>query len=229
VGLRGLRHYRASGAGAVPRDAFAAGLAQGGPRLHRHIPDDEDFRLFTLPTTRKGTAQVHPRLGVKIHSLCYWSDAFLDPELAGTQVPVRYDPFDAGLAYAFVKQRWVRCISEHHARLACRSEREIQFATAELRRRHQRHGQRLSITARTLADFLASLEAEEALLEQRLQDAALKDVLAGAERERVRDPQPAPASALACPEGLRDSQAPGWTSGAAPAGAGAALRIYEDY
>ncbi len=51
------------------------------------------------------------------------------------------------------------------------------MASAELRRRQQRHGQDLQITARQLADFLASLEAEEVVLEQRLRDAESRGVL----------------------------------------------------
>jgi transposase InsO family protein len=163
--------------GQSPREAFADGLQQSGQRPQRRIAYDEDFRLLTLPTTAKGTAKLQPRLGVKIHHLYYWADAFVAPEVEGTPVPVRYDPFDAGLAYAFVQGRWVRCISEHHARFAGRSEREIQLASAELRRRQQRHGQHLRVTARALADFLASLDAEEVLLEQRLRDAEARHAL----------------------------------------------------
>jgi transposase InsO family protein len=163
--------------GQSPREAFAGGLAQGGRRAHRLIPYDEDFCLFTLPTTRKGTAKVVPRLGVQINYLCYWSDAFLDAEVEESQVPVRYDPLDAGTAYAFVKGRWVRCISQHYARFTGRSEREMMLATAELRRQHQGRSQRFTVTARRLANFLASLEAEEVLLEQRLRDAEARDVL----------------------------------------------------
>jgi transposase InsO family protein len=163
--------------GTSPREAVAAGLLVGGQRPQRLIPYDEDFRMLTLPTTPKGTAKLQPRLGVKVNHLYYWSDAFVDPELEGTQLPVRYDPFDAGLAYAFAKGRWVRCVSEHHARFAGRSEREILLASAELRRRRQRHGQQLALTARALADFLASLDAEEVLLQQRLRDAEVADVV----------------------------------------------------
>jgi putative transposase len=164
--------------GQSPREAFVSGLAQSGRRTHRLIPYDEDFRLATLPTNKKGTAKIMPRLGVKIRYIFYWSDAFLDAEVEETRVPVRYDPLDAGTAYAFVKGRWVRCISEHYARFAGRSEREVMLATAELRRRNQCHSQRFSITARKLAQFLSSVEAEEALLEQRLRDAEARDVLA---------------------------------------------------
>src|SRR5260370_35947566 len=124
--------------------------------------------MLSLPTRQGGTAKLQPGRGVKLHYVYYWSDGFVDPEAEGTQLPVRYDPFDAGVAYAFVKKRWVRCISEHYARFARGSEREIQVATTELRRRQQLHGQRLPITARLLADFLASLEADEVELEQRL-------------------------------------------------------------
>ncbi len=207
--------------GQAPREAFAAGLLRGGLRPQRRIADDEDFRLLTLPSTPKGTAKLQPRLGVKLHHLYYWSDAFLDPAVEGTQLPVRYDPFDAGLAYAFVKGRWVRCLSEHHARFAGRSEREIRLASAELRRRHQRHGRQLPITARKLADFLASLEAEEVLLEQRRRDAAAGDVL----RSAATGPA---AEAAPLAEG-RDGREPGAETAGDPAAGDPAPVVYEEY
>ena len=163
--------------GQSPHEAFAMGIAQGGQRPQRFIAYDETFRMLTLPTTRKGTAKIMPHMGVKINSLFYWSDAFLNPEVEKTQVPVRYDPFNAGAAYAFIKGYWVQCLSEHYAIFAGRSEREIQLATAELRKRNQLHGQQFTLTARKLADFLSSLEAEELLLEQRLRDTEAREIL----------------------------------------------------
>jgi putative transposase len=173
------------GLGQSPREAFAMGVAQGGQRLQRLIPYDETFRMLTLPTTRKGTAKVMPHLGIKINALYYWSDALLDPEVAKTQVPVRYDPFDAGTVYAFIKGRWVQCISEHYAIFAGRSEREIQLATTELRKRDQLHSQQFTLTARKLADFLTSLEAEELLLQQRLRDTEAREVCASNKEQLV--------------------------------------------
>lgn len=164
--------------GQTPQEAFSMGMVQGGQRPQRLIPYDETFRMLTLPTTRKGMAKIMPHLGIKINSLCYWSDALLNPEMEKTQVPVRYDPFDAGVAYAFIKGRWVQCFSEHYAIFVGRSEREIQLATIELRKRNQLHGQQFTITARKLADFLTSLEAEELLLEQRLKDVEAREMLA---------------------------------------------------
>jgi len=171
--------------GQSPKEAFAMGMAQGGQRLQRLISYDETFCMLTLPTTRKGTAKVLPHLGVKINALCYWSDALLDPEVEKTQVPVRYDPFDAGVAYAFIKGRWAQCLSEHYSIFAGRSEREIQLATAELRKQDQLHGQQFTITARKLADFLTSLEAEELLLQQRLRDTEARGMLTANQEQPV--------------------------------------------
>ena len=115
-----------------PREAFKAGLLLGGERLQRTIRYDEQFTYLSLATTRKGTAKVEPGRGVKIHFLYYWSKAFQAREVEGTQVPVRYDPFDIGTAYAYVHGRWVKCLSEYHLQLRGHSERELQLASAEL-------------------------------------------------------------------------------------------------
>jgi putative transposase len=154
--------------GQSPRDAFQAGLAHGGTRLHRTITYNDEFVVLTLPTTPKGTARVMPSCGVKIHYIYYWCEAFR--QIEGAEVPVRYDPFDAGTAYAFVRKQWLQCHSDCYGTLKGRSEREIMLATAELRRRRQNHSADFHITARRLAEFLQSVEAEEALLTQRLRD-----------------------------------------------------------
>jgi putative transposase len=173
--------------GQSPREAFAMGLAQSGQRLHRLIPFDQDFQMFTLPTTRKGTAMVQPNVGVRINYIYYWTDAFRDPRVEKTQVPVRYDPFDAGTAYAFVKDRWLGCVSEYYTYFKGRSEREVMLAVAELRQRNLHHGRQFTVTARRLAEFIASLEAEEALLEQRLRDAEGRQVLAMTRDKQARE------------------------------------------
>jgi putative transposase len=157
--------------GQSPREAFNRGMDIGGLRLHRIIPYDEDFLVCTLPTTVKGTAKIVPGRGVKIHHVYYWSDEFHDPELECRQVPVRYDPYDIGVAYAFCRKSWVRCHSEFYLALRGRSEKEVSLATSELRRRQEQHtGQRMTVNAKMLATFLESIEAEEALLMQRLCD-----------------------------------------------------------
>jgi hypothetical protein len=133
--------------------------------------------MFTMPTTPQGTAMVQPKLGVKINGIYYWADAFRDREIERTRIPVRYDPFDVGIAYALVKNRWVSCISECYADLQGRTEREVMLASQELRQQQRQHGQQFTVTAKKLAEFLTSVEAEEVLLQQRLRDAAGQAVL----------------------------------------------------
>lgn len=157
--------------GETPRNTFIEGIARTGKRPHRYIPYDEDFLMWTLPTTPLGTAKMVANRGVKIHHIFYWSDTFRNPELHGTRVPVRYDPFEVGIAYVFVGKRWVRCFSEYYSVFHGRSEKELMVATKELRALKASHSQQFSISAKKLADFLESVEAEEAMLMQRLRDA----------------------------------------------------------
>jgi len=171
--------------GQPPRDCFADGMARSGVRAHRSIPYDDEFRLMTLPTTKKGTALVSPGKGVKINHLHYWSNAFRDPAVEQALVPVRYDPYDVAVAYAYVGHHWVSCCSEHYTVFRGRSEREMMLAAAELRRHFRDHSRNTQLTARKLADFVASVEAEEALLLQRLRDAETKQVNHLVNRRRV--------------------------------------------
>ena len=175
--------------GQTPRACFAQGLMKSGPRRHRLIAYDQEFRIFTLPTTTKGTAKVQPNIGVKINNIYYWADVFRRSPIENSQVPVRYDPFDAGIAYAYVQGGWVRCISEHYATFHGRSEREIKLATTELRQRSRQHGRTFNLTARKLGDFLNSLEAEELLFEQRLRDEAVKTIQGNLTLQKGADSQ----------------------------------------
>lgn len=161
----------------TPREAFKMGITRSGARIHCLIDYDDTFRFFSLPTTPKGTATVEPGRGVKINHLYYWSDDFRPSTIEHTQVPIRYDPFDIGVAYAFVQGRWIRCISEYHLQFKGHSERELLLATAEVRKRLRNQSKEISITARRLAEFLASAEAHEVVLTQRLQDVEAQDVL----------------------------------------------------
>jgi hypothetical protein len=162
--------------GQSPREAFAAGIAQYGSRDHRRIPYDDNFRILTLPTTRLGKAKVQPGQGVKIDHKSYWSNAFGDPEVEKTWVDVPYEPFNIGIAYAYVRGQWVECISEHYALFRGRSEKEIQLATAEMKKRKQNHAKNYKVRAKQLGQFLASTDAEEVLLTQRLRDAQAQEV-----------------------------------------------------
>lgn len=165
--------------GLSPGEAFAAGLAHSGSRPHQTIKYDEQFRILTLPSTPKGTAKVQPGTGVRIKNLDYWSidDSFLRPDIEGFQVPVRYEPFDRGTAYAHVTGQWVRCISKHYGKFQGHSEREMMIATTILRRKRQLHAKGMAEDATELAELLKNAEEHEELLLQRQRDLAAKDVL----------------------------------------------------
>ena len=156
--------------GQSPREAYEAGLVQTGQRRHRLVSYDREFLILTLPTTSSGAAMVIPGLGVKIRYIYYWCDLFRDPEIERRKVPIRYDPFDAGTAFAFVKNHWAQCHSEYYAVFRGRSEREILLTTQELRRQRQMLERSGALSAKKIGEFLRSIEAEELLLTQRLRD-----------------------------------------------------------
>jgi hypothetical protein len=142
-----------------------------GERKHRIIPYDEHFRMTTLPTTAKGTAKVQSN-GVKINNRYFWTDDFKYSDVMGTTPPVRSDPWDAGIAYAYVLGKWALCRSEKYAVFRGRSEREIMLASTVLRQKDKLHSRNQPITTTKLAAFLQSIEAQEVLLRQQLADLA---------------------------------------------------------
>jgi putative transposase len=157
-----------------PRNCRHSGMQTHGSRLQKMIVYNDEFLFMTMPTTHKGKAKLVPGRGLKINYLLYWSEVFLDPEIEGRNLPVRYDPFDASIAYAYCRGQWVKCISEKATLFQGRSEREIQIATAEIRKKSKNTSNaRFEINARTLAKFFASVEGQEALLMQRARDRAV--------------------------------------------------------
>ncbi|MGC2238001.1 MAG: DDE-type integrase/transposase/recombinase [Pyrinomonadaceae bacterium] len=158
----------------TPREAFTRGMLVSGERKHKLIPYNEEFKLMTLPSTAKGTAKVILKRGVKINRILYWSKEFDFYNVTGEQVEVRYDPFDMGIAYAYIGGKWRECYSQHWKAFKNRSEKEIYLATEVLRKRQKG----ANITAPMLAAFLTSVEAQEILLKQRMLDRQHQPILA---------------------------------------------------
>jgi hypothetical protein len=156
--------------GQSPQEAYRAGLASTGDRAHRMIPYDREFLIYTLPTTPRGTAKVSPGRGIKVHHLHYWCDSFRRPEIEKSRVEVRYDPFDAGMVYAFIENRWVECIGEYHHVFQGHSRKEVMLAAEELRKRRRNHSQNDRFSAKKLAELLQATEVTEGILTQRLRD-----------------------------------------------------------
>lgn len=155
--------------GQNPSTAFTQGLTVGGSRLHCRVEYDEVFRILTMPAPEGNQRKVQPGRGIKISNIYYWSNAFRDPEIEQSKVEARYDPFDAGIAYALVKKQWVRCISSYYQQFQGRSEKEIRLITSELVKRKRDQGKDTTISDKELAQFLTSTEMKEGkFLEQRL-------------------------------------------------------------
>lgn len=167
--------------GQSPREAFAQGMQRAGARPHRLIPYSDDFIMLTRPTTRTGHAKVHPSRGLTVNWLHYWHPAMRSPQVAGRTVPVRYEPFDMSVVYAFVDGQWLECIADAFAQVHGRSEREWQLILDEWRAQQRQHGQkRLTINGSLLAQFLEDVAAEERILLQRqhdLEEQALRDAI----------------------------------------------------
>lgn len=155
--------------GRTPAEMFSAGNKSAGERRHKLIPYNEDFKFLTLPfvKTKGGTAKVVPSYGVKIQNKFFWTASFNHPEVEGTRVAVRYDPFNVGHAFAFVNGQWIECFSEHFKAFDGCSEKLISVASIELKKRLRLTTQDIHLNAFKLANFLNSVENHEKLLKQK--------------------------------------------------------------
>ena len=175
--------------GESPMSAFTRGIELFGERASRLIAYGEEFEILTLPEIPRKTVKVESGRGIKVHYVYYFADAFRHPDVENTRVAVRFDPWDAGRVYAFVRGKWVVCHSEYYQKLQGRSTKEIEMATEELRRRKTQANRHFNMTAAQIARFLSSAEAEELLIRQRIADretkTALRLITGGAEQQPI--------------------------------------------
>lgn len=156
--------------GQSPKEAFELGISLGGKRPYRLIRYDELFKIITLPTTDKGRAKVQVGNGVKINYIYYWNEVFKDPGVENATVPVRFDPYDLGVAYAFVNGKWVMCISQYYSMLKGRTEKELKIIASEIRKQNNNHSKTLNINAKLIAGHIEMMEDNEKLLIQQMKD-----------------------------------------------------------
>lgn len=142
----------------APRDVYASAIRLTGIRRHRLIAYDEEFKILTMPATRKGTAKVIDAK-IKINSKWYWCEELDKPEIEGQQIPVRYDPFNVGRAFVYVGNKWVECISDRHLELQGRTEKEQELMSAEERARNLKFSRELP--ARGVERALQNIEDEK--------------------------------------------------------------------
>jgi hypothetical protein len=175
--------------GQSPRQMFAYGAKRSGQRSHRLISYD-DFKILSLPAPsgRGGRRKIRRSDGIQVNYIQYWCDVFKDPRLWNRSVPVRYDPFNIDVAYAYVGSTWHQCRSRHSHLLRYRTERELQIATEAIRQR-RRNGQRASMTGYQIAQFLGSVTEDEALLTEHWKALENAEILADINEERTPAPE----------------------------------------
>jgi len=160
--------------GTSPRNFYENRLYKTGKREHTFIRYDKLFEIMTLPSTPKQKAKIQPGRGVRINNIYYWGDMLDHPEQEGKSVFVKYDPFDMSIAYAYVNKYWIKLRSENFMLFENRTEKEIQMATIEIRKRMKNAGNAIEITGKIIANFLDSAESKEFLQIQHLKDKAAR-------------------------------------------------------
>jgi len=148
--------------GIPPEQLLAQSLKQTGARPSTAIAFDHAFLISTAPTTHKGTARVGAQ-GVKIGGIRYWCSEFADPDVRGSNVEVRHEPLNCGLAYAKVRGEWRECHSRFVAQFADRTRKEIAYYSVELRKR-------LRARPASELDLAAFIEHDVAPTEDRLHE-----------------------------------------------------------
>jgi hypothetical protein len=194
--------------GMTPREAYDLSIKRDGERLHKQIGYDDTFLKATFPTTRKGTAKVEPGVGVRMNYLDYWCEAMRDPRVEGTQVKVRYDPFDVSVGFAYIEGKWRTCHCPSPEFARC-SERELQLVTEELRKRNRLTASReqTEITQKQLASFRRQNVAMETILRKPRHDRETKAALVVLEGGKHPEVTSNPRQAEAAPVPPEDTAA----------------------
>jgi putative transposase len=196
----------------TPREAYELSIQRDGERTHKHIEYDDAFLTATFPTTRQGKAKVEPGVGVRMNYLEYWCEAMRDATVEGTQVKVRYDPFDVSVGFAYIDGQWRKCDCPYTEFAGC-SERELQLLTEELRKRNRlQYGrEQIEISQEQLARFRRDNAEIETLLRQQRNDRETKAafvVLEGGRKKGTVGESPPVASSAVSPSGPLISKLP---------------------
>lgn len=157
--------------GVSPREAYEARMNLTGERANRLIADDATFFFATLPSTPKGWSKASYQRGVKINGRHYTGPEFRVPGVAGTKIPVRYDPADVRHAYVYVLGRWVEVFCQSLRRFPAVSEREVAAISEELAERTRRTNRAQAPDAERLSRFLDKGKLTERVLLQQRRDA----------------------------------------------------------
>jgi putative transposase len=177
-GYLGLYHSQPhSNLGTSPEDHYNRGLVRFGHRAHTMFPYSESIRILTLATTDTGTATVR-KGNVRINYIDYTCTKLKDSRYWGKLVPVRYDPWDISVAYAFLDGLWRLCSCGYHSQFRGRSEKQIALASREIRQGKVLHSKSRNVSAAQLAAFFESCDSDQLALQED-QDRELTTLIQG--------------------------------------------------
>lgn len=157
-----------SGIMTSPREAFEYGMFQFGKRRIIQPECLQDFIFSALPATKTGYAKVLQSKGVKINNIYYHHPSLMSATVIGTKVQVKYDPFNFGLAFAYVKKQWVECKSDYYAIFNGLTEKEVKAISMQLKLKLKKNNQSATVSGQQLAEFIVTTKGtEKVLLEQK--------------------------------------------------------------
>ena len=212
-----LRHQRL---GTTPREVFECDLAYSGDRAVRYVPLDDNLRMMlALPPQHGSTRRVSGNRGITISYLNYWHEDFGYGDVRGIDVEVKIDPANCGVAYAWVRGRWVTCrLVDGDADLSGRSWKQIHLAIDELSQRRRAGAKAVLLNARILGRFLRDANAHEEHLARQIQrDEEARsiscpdsgaEVLSKPKPEPEKGARPAPSPEAVSPDGTIRSTMP---------------------
>ncbi|MGG0720136.1 DDE-type integrase/transposase/recombinase [Robertmurraya massiliosenegalensis] len=149
----------------TPKEAHKESIELSGSRTNTYIPYDDNFILMTLPSVTGKTRKVHPGKGIKLTYSYYWCPNFRDPKVENSEVEVRYDPFNIGIAYVLINNNWEKCLSDQYAVFNGKTEKQLKLISEELREKKKYNSKSRAITAKMIAKFILESEGIEEKLE----------------------------------------------------------------
>jgi putative transposase len=90
-------------------DELLADAAREIGSLTRVVAYDFTFLVDTALRPKAKHHKLDTRRGIRVNQTSFWNELLGAPDLDGTRVEVRLEPFDSTKIYAFVRNRWIEC------------------------------------------------------------------------------------------------------------------------
>lgn len=103
----------------------------------------------------KLSRKLHPRRGIVINYVSYWSEMLEDRSLYGRNLQVRIDPYDASTVWVQTHGIWTECHSRDYVRMKGVSFSTVKSAAQEFRKKRK---SMRAFSQKYLADFLDQQE-----------------------------------------------------------------------